>query len=463
MPANTVMVSQMMRELSAQPGVNEELLETLRGGTARRGPAILTPKLFDELRKRVLGNDWSGLDRFPGWTMPKVNATVDVINHVTGKDSNQQFLDIGPYALDQQQTINLNRPSTLPGFTTEGIVTTFGHGIVHGDGPNALAPEHAESQRFAYLLNRLAANTLEGVAPLSVTLGSKDIPADTPEKLLHALQTAGYTITVTDSRYFANFTHLHYNGQDVMAPFWIDSQMLIPDGGGRHLLVPVTHAELEWQIRSPQSSSPGIWPSLNVDVSYYFGDDGKSEWRVMDTLDQPWVLKRNAHTWTGNDALEVTRLTGRMTAAYMRLHAAHPHLPFGGYYTLGVCQDGVAAIEHHMTGKVTLFPNTADASFFNNPRDQEINRLIAAIPKDRDGAPPEPERIFGSLPTADFDSVTIPGLSADLKATHAAWQNGSLQRTHDVGPWKKVIFIAGAITGAGLVLLSLMYRHRHNH
>jgi hypothetical protein len=35
----------------------------------------------------------------------------------------------------------------------------------------------------------------------------------------------------------------------------------------------------------------------------------------MDTLDQPWMLKRNAHEYTGAQALEVTRLAGLMTAA----------------------------------------------------------------------------------------------------------------------------------------------------
>jgi hypothetical protein len=74
-----------------------------------------------------------------------------------------------------------------------------------------------------------------------------------------------------------------------MAPFWVDSGILVPHSGRRHLLVPVSHAEYEWHIHGPL---------LNADISYYFGIDGKAEWRVMDTLDQPWVLKRNAHEYT---------------------------------------------------------------------------------------------------------------------------------------------------------------------
>ena len=76
-------------------------------------------------------------------------------------------------------------------------------------------------------------------------------------------------------------------------------------------------------------------------------------------------------------AIEVTRLAGLMTVAYLHLHAAHPTLPFGGYYALGVCQDGVSAIERKLTGNVTLFPNTADAALLQRPprrRDQRPHR-----------------------------------------------------------------------------------------
>ncbi|WP_216850071.1 hypothetical protein [Granulicella sp. L46] len=448
MPPNTILLSQMMRQLSSQPGFTNKLLDQLDKG-GKSGPAFLTPKLIDELRKRILGSDWQGLDRFPGWTMRAINPTVRVVGHIAGKDQKledasavhpgaplsaaqaKQYLDLGPYALDKAETVSLDQSSTLPPFTTDGIVTSLGAGVTRGDGPNGLAPEHAESQRLADVLNRLAANKLEGAQPLTITSG--DHSSTTPEQLLAALADEGYTITVDDARYFANFAHLHFNDEDVMAPFWVDSQIIIPHSGGRHLLVPVSHAEYEWHIHPSNSSAPHI----NADISYYFGIDGKSEWRTMDTLDQPWVLERNAHEYTGAQAIEVTRLTGLMTLAYLHLHAAHPTLPFSGYYALGVCQDGVSAIERKLTGNVTLFPNTADAAFFNDSRDAEINTLIAAIPKDRDGAAPGPERIFGSLPVAPgadpanaFNAVTIPGLAADLNLTYIAWRNGDLSHAN---------------------------------
>ncbi len=259
---------------------------------------------------------------------------------------------------------------------------------------------------------------------------------------MDALRTSGHEVVVNDVRYFANFGHFHFHGRDVMMPFWVNTQIIVPKAHGRPLLVPVSHAEYEWQVRGPK---------INADVSYYFGIDGKSEWRTMDTLDQPWVLKRTAHGYRGEQATEVTRLVAALTVAYMHLHAAHPMLPFGGYYALGVCQDGVAAIERKMTGRTTLFPNTADAALFVDPRDAEVNALIAAIPKDRSGSRPEPERIFGSLPTTDLRAITIPGLADDLIATQGAWKDGDLQRTHGRQYW-----IARGLEAFGVLIAALV-------
>ena len=487
MPPNAVQLSEVMRELSAQPGFTDSLIAQIDKG-GKKGPALLTPALVDDLRKRIFGQDWKGLERFPGWTMHEINPTVRVVGHVAGKDATleqasaahpgaalsndaRNFLDIGSYALDARDALSLEEPSKLPAFTTDGIVTNLGSGVVRGDGPNPLAAEHAESLRLAYALNRLAANNLDNVQPFSVKrswaaviaqAGQRHEPRDkpamdswTPEDVIRDLQATGHTVTVTDSRYFANFAHLHYKGQDVMAPFWINTQIIIPKSGGRPLLVPVSHAEYEWHIRGPH---------VNADVSYYFGVDGKSQWRTMDTLDQAWVLKHDAHTYTGNDAVEVTRLAGLLTVAYMHLHAAHPAIPFGGYYAFGVCQDGVSAIEKKMTGKVTLFPNTADDAFFNDPRDLEVNQLIAAIPKDRDGSLPEVARIFGSLPVdggaySDFNAITIPGLAADLHTVHVAWTNGTL--THARSRLHTTLIVAGLMIVA-LIGVSIIRRRNIN-
>ena len=472
MPPNTILLSQMMRDLSAQPGFTEALLHELEGAqkkSGKRGPALLTPALLNDLRDRILGKDWQRLDHFPGWTMREVNPTVRIADHIAGKSpklealsavhpgspaslADQQartFLDLGPYPLNQAETVSLDQPSTLPGFTTEGIVTAITPELTRGDGPNALAPEHAESQRLADVLNRLSVNRLDGAQTFTSVIGNRT--AQTPEALVENLLATGHTVTVTDTRYFANFGHLHYKGMDVMMPFWINTELDVPNTASlfhrpRPLLVPVSHAEYEWHIRGPH---------LNADVSHYFGVDGKAEWRTMDTLDQAWVLKRDAHIYTGPQAIEVTRLIGLITLAYMRQHARRPALPFGGYYTLGVCQDPVSAVEKKLTGKSTLFPNTADGALFDDPRDAEVNALMQAIPKDRTGARPEPERIFGALPTEpgpdnSFNTITIPGLAQDLSTAYTEWQHGKLQHTRS-----RLFYIAAYAAGSAALLIAL--------
>jgi len=442
MPANTVLLAQMMRELSATPGFTDALLAQLDKGE-KKGPALMTPALMKRLRELILGKDWQGLDRFPGWTMQEINPAVGVIERVVTKPDTAvgtpsgtpneavagagpiaEYLDLGNYAVEKAETVSLDTPSTLPGLSDAELVSELGAGVVRGDvGNPKLAPMHPESQRLADVLNRLGVNALSGAATVRAEVGGKT--AASPEALVQALMATGHSVEVVDARYFANFGHLHYKRQDVMMPFFVNSQIAIPGTGGvfsraRSLLVPVSHAEYEWQIRGPK---------VNADVSWYFGIDGKAEFRTMDTLDQAWVLGRHAHAYRDADAVEVTRLAGKMLVAYMHQHLRRPDLPFGGYYALGVCQDSVAAIEREMTGHDTLFPNTAEGALWDDPRDAEVNAMILAIPKDRNGAPPSPERIFGSLPTTDFGAITIPGLGADLQAVHSAWQDGELERT----------------------------------
>ena len=348
--------------------------------------------------------------------------------------------------------MSLDQPSTLPAFTTDGFVSELGAGVMRGDGANPkLAPIHAESQRLADLLNRLSLNGLEGSAAVTAEIGGKTVT--TPEALVQALMAAGHSVMVVDARYFANFGHFHYKGQDVMMPFFVNSQIAIPEtkrvfGPGRSLLVPVSHAEYEWQVRGPK---------VNADVSWYFGIDGKAEFRTMDTLDQAWVLGRHAHEYRETDAVEVTRLAGKMSIAYVHQHLRRPDLPFGGYYPLGVCQDSVAAIERKMTGHDTLFPNTADGALWDDPRDAEINAMMLAIPKDRSGSPPAPARIFGSLPTNDFRAITIPGLAADLEVVHAAWEDGSLERTRS---WVERMTLRLVAAAAAAVLAGILVWRR---
>ena len=132
-------------------------------------------------------------------------------------------------------------------------------------------------------------------------------------------------------------------------------------------------------------------------------------------------------------------------------------MPFGGYYTLGVCQDVVAAIEQHMTGTTTIYPNTAQTALFHDQPDEEVFQLMNAIPKDTAGKLPAPERVFGSLPTTDFSTLTVPGLREDVQRTNAAWRAGRLEGIHGFG---RPLSYLGLILGTALVLALMRSRRR---
>lgn len=469
LPPNTILFSQMMRELSATPGFTDAMLAHLNEAQ-KNGPALMTPRLVRRLKRMMLGRDWQGMNRFPGWTMRALNPTANIaerfvrrpgdgsdkaVEEPAAKYSSEsleearKWVDVETYPLDKEVTISLDEPSTLPPFSTADVMTNVGAGVTVRDGADPVrAPMHPESQRLVNVLNRVSLNGVEGSAVATATIGGKN--ATTPEALIQALMDTGHTVVVHDGRYFANFGHFHFHGQEVIMPFWLNMQMLVP-GTVRPLLVPASHAEYEWQVRGPK---------INADVSWFFGVDGKAEFRTMDSLSQAWVLGRNAHEYRGADAVEVTRLIGRMTVAYAHQHIRRPELPFGGYYPLGVCQDAVAAIEKKMTGKVTLFPITADTSLFDDPRDEEVNALMRATPNDREGGMPEPERVFGSLPTTNFNAVTIPGLAADLVATHNAWENGSLIRTPNWVGKLAAQLISGTVLTMLVVVIALVLRKR---
>ncbi len=141
MPPNTVLLSQMMRELSATPGFTDAMLAQLDKG-GKKGPALMTPALMKRLRELILGKDWQGLDRFPGWTMQGINPTVKVAGRVVAKEDEcngscraapwntgrlestkvrqlrtrqSTIVDLGAYSLEKAETVNLDEPSRSAG------------------------------------------------------------------------------------------------------------------------------------------------------------------------------------------------------------------------------------------------------------------------------------------------------------------------------------------------------------
>ena len=84
------------------------------------------------LRELILGKDWQGLDRFPGWTMDAVNPTVGAITRKATKQSPEtavgtpsgapneawpaqgskvitEYLDLGSYSPDKAEMVKIGR------------------------------------------------------------------------------------------------------------------------------------------------------------------------------------------------------------------------------------------------------------------------------------------------------------------------------------------------------------------
>lgn len=284
------------------------------------------------------------------------NAAAGRYPALSGKLS-PPYIEVGPFPVHTAGEVEWQAPAESRNVLAPPL-KDLGYGLIMGDAPNPeLWQWHAQSERAAYLLNRLSLNNPHDPAHvLRVRVDNQT--ADSPATLISLLDHSGYDVSIEDARYFANFRHLHFKGQDVVMPFWLNTRIRVPNTK-QDLLVPVSHAEEEIRIRSPKG---------NADVSFYFGIDGMAEFRTMDTLDQYWVGKNVAHTYKHAQALEVTRLLSEAVNTYAALHRRYPNLPFNGYYRLGVCQDLVAAIEHDMNGKVTLFPITHDPGYFEGKR-----------------------------------------------------------------------------------------------
>ncbi len=438
--------STVMQRISQQPEFRERVLDGIRD--VPKIGEFLSPDLLKRLRILILGKEWQRVDHFPALSVAALNKSVDATIHLAGKSTTplkpSDLLDTDTYSLERSETIDLDHPATAPTYAEDPTTAQkqVGFHLTMGDGPDpALAPMHAESRQLAAVLNRLAMNAPGHPVAMATLHGERMTDGSA---LLAVLMASGHRISITDDLYFANFGHLHDADREVMMPFWIDTQIAVP-ASRRSLLLPVSHSEQELHVRGPK------W---NADVSFYFGIDGKAEFRTMDSLNQSWVMHRAAFTYTSQrQTAQVMQLLSAALRVYYQVRMAHPKLPFGGYYRLGVCQDVGAVVEQVMEGKVLLFPITHDASYFSrnsfaDPRDQRFLSVFATIPSDRSSRLPPIGRVLGALPTTQYDAIVIPGLAGDLNRVVVARRLGLLQRTHP-------LLTLLAIMGAGLLLLGL--------
>ena len=447
-----------MQRVSALPEFQEKVLTGIR--EVPKFGEFLSPDLVDRLRVLILGKDWQRVDHFPALSISALNNSVQVVSGVAGKPAiltdPSQLLDTAQYRLNLPLTVPLDVPGLHPSYNEDATTAQrdVGFGLTMGDGPNPeLAPMHAQSYQLAALFNRLAMNGAGQPEAVAVLSGRH---LTSVSEVIKQLSREGHQVRVTDDVYFANFAHLHDRGRDVIMPFWVNTQIAIP-ASRRSLLVPVSHSEQELHIRGP------IW---NADVSFYFGIDGKAEFRTMDSLDQNWVMHRVLNAYDRDDQkAKVADLLSAAVRVYHGIRLQHPEIPFGGYYRLGVCQDVSAAVEYALLGKVSLFPITHDAAFFSrssrtDPRDAEFFTAFNAIPSDREAnrgfRASQVDRVLSAIPTTNYGNLQIPGLGADLQRVQYARSLGILR-------WTTPLLTFLAILLLVLLLgMLLTYKLRHD-
>lgn len=407
--------SKVMSDLSK----NQDFVDALMNRIGHNPDAggIMGPEEIQLLKTLIFRKDFSAFDQFPGFTVKGMGAAVALAGAEAKKRAAKNAESAKPACSDVLkenviEELGLPMPNENPP-APDSMLKDLGYGLKTGEVyDSGKLKIRADNLRMSEVLNRLSLNPPEKDKPrYMIKMGEKLF--DTPQDLVGGLANSIYNVEIKDARYFANFGKLFYNGIEVLTAYWINTQVPVP-GTQHSLLVPVSHSQHELHIDGP---------NFKVELSFYFGIDGKVGFRSIDTQDQSWILGRVKNSYVGKEAIEVVRIEGEIIRLYEKVKNGNPDLPFGGYYNLGVCDDVNAVIEYHMKGETTLFPLPHDNRYFQG--DSEIEQIIRKLPSDgRDNALPDPKRVLGSIPSDDFSKIPIPILRDQLKAVKEAWESG---------------------------------------
>jgi hypothetical protein len=390
-----ITLGELARELAGDKNVWDAVIGRLGGG--RTSVGVLEGAVRDRLRAMFAARDFSGLDREPRTDLETLALALRGLAAKRGTSAS--VTDGGVPTSPRREDLGI--PTRLPAPSGEPFIKDIGFGLLYGDRLDPeKAPRFRDSERLAQVFESLAQNSRGGIAGYEVLVGSES--ATSPEGLAAVLRRSGHTVTVNDERFEANFGDLIKDGHPVATPLWIRTGRRLGDAGDE-LALPVPHAQLAIHVRGP---------SVDADVTFFNsldipGDgDGGTKFRADVTQDQPWVGGRVAHRYEGDRAVEAIRLMALIRRANDQ-KVRDFHLPLDGYFALGVCTLAPAVVEQSLEGRTTLWPLTQDPNLFRH--DDEIDRLVRAMPVDgRGGPPPDDARIFASVPWEDARAVPFP-------------------------------------------------------
>lgn len=242
----------------------------------------------------------------------------------------------------------------------------------------------ARANAFASVLNNLAMENGSAVV-------DGDKKYTTIEDVVRALVASGHKVKIDNSRYYADFLGLAYNGKSVAAPVWIDTQIPMPDGGS--LKIPAPHAHHNIYVSGPL---------LNAHFKFYMGVGDGTAFRVQANIMRHWSGGHAVYTYDSDADVEkivkLLSLGGQLRKKWITAGANEPGM---GYGILGVCTDSTAILEYALQGSVTLFPLAhpkADAAA------DDIDGILAKLPTDVEGFD-NADAVRRIKSTLAFDSV----------------------------------------------------------
>jgi len=377
-------LSELAAELSKEPGAIDDLIEELTGKDGYLGGAWATPEIKAALAKALKGSDKEFLDRFPILTPKELLAAAAAYA--------KQQPPVKETPVPDEQTLVLSGEPKTP--QADEFLKPIGHGLLYGDETMpADGAAYGDSIELSQALDRLADN--DPAAP-RFTLRYADKNFSSVAGFLSALQADGVSIEVADRRYFANFGDLRYehNGirREVRTPIYVDTGLKL--SGGKTLVLPVTHSELDIYLRG----------KVNADLTFFFGMDGLSSFRTNAATNMRWVGGRTVKTYTGAGAIA---LLERAAWVHRGMKAKAQGLPQGGYGPLGDCND----VNAFITGR-PAYPMTRTPELFSGAAG--LDSVSNALPYDLNSMP-APAVVIDSLPFGNISDIPFPEVRLGLR------------------------------------------------
>ena len=383
-------LSQLADLLRSDPAALDSLIAALTERLGERGQAWLTSERKKALEEALRKADVAALDRFPVLTAAELLAAAKVYTARKGP--------IPP--LTPPASFDLAFPGTPVDPAPGAFLTPLGNGLYYGDrSSSGTGSVFGDAERLAAALNLLADN--DPSAP-ATAVRYRGADYRTVRGLVDAMVAAGASIGVRDMGYYANFGDLYFglpgNLRGVETPVYVDTGLTLSNG--KRLIVPVAHSHLAIEWRG----------TVNADLTFFFGIDGKASFRANGTLDQHWAGGRTIASYLGAAA---TDLLAR--AADVRRHLAAKaeafKLPMGGYGPLGDCND----VHAFVTGRAA-YPMMREPRYFQGAG--PLDGLSASLPYDV-GNPPDPRRVLQSRPFDSVDDVPFPEVREVYRAITA--------------------------------------------